>query len=344
MFGAMATAMAIMMSASASGCATVVQGNPSPTLQSRYGFEMSEADRYLIESASFVRSLDPCGFLTGDDLAVLGTLVQLRPERELSTCTAEIAKSTASGRSSGTDSITIDLNGFAPSSDDPDIERISIGGEQVSIDDSSNDSCRISFPLRAEFEGTAPASIDSFRAELGRSYATLTVYREDACTAAKPLAETVLGRLDDPPLRAGSKFDLPLASKDPCSVLDHVPAEWTTDRWSPDRNPYSCHFTASSPAFEDMLVMLDVTLESADRSTRSTYLTPVRQGGYSVLTSDLDTVCTADIVVGNPVLGLPDADDRSAGYARTTPTVAVMTDDCDSAVALAVAAADVLTG
>ncbi|MBJ7352544.1 MAG: hypothetical protein JHD12_18540, partial [Rhodococcus sp.] len=116
------------------------------------------------------------------------------------------------------------------------------------------------------------------------------------------------------------------------------------DRWNPAADPYGCHFEASSATFEDNLVLLDVALTYDDSDLRSTDRVKIRQGGYTVETRDSDSVCSADIVLGNPVLGLPDNDDSAAGYARTVPELSVMADDCDSAVALAVAAADELTG
>lgn len=331
------------MSVSTSGCAVVLLGNASPAMQTRYGFELSEADQYLVDSADFVRSLDPCGLFSVDDLAALGTLVQLRPDGDLSTCTADVQKPTASGRFSSTDSVSIDLHGHRPPTDDSDVHQVTIGGEQVYMDSSSSDSCYISFPLRDEFDGTAPSGLDDVRTELNRSFARITVYRQDACTAATRIAETALGRMGDPPLRAGSKYDLPLASKDPCSVLGSLPETWTVDRWRPDADPYSCHFTSSSATFEQMLTMIDVTLDHTDSESRSTDRDKVRQGGYTFETVAMDDFCSAETVVGNPVLGMPVPDD-SYDYARTTPTLSVMTDDCDSALALAVAAADALTG
>ena len=125
---------------------------------------MSEADRYLADSAAFVRSLDPCGFLTEVDLAALGTVVQLRPEGELSTCSASLKP----GQSSATDSVSIDLNGYQPTPDDPRFEQITIDGEQVHLEDSSRGSCRISFPLRAEFDGAGTGTMDGFLTESGR--------------------------------------------------------------------------------------------------------------------------------------------------------------------------------
>ena len=338
-------AVALAMSVSTSGCAVVLLGSASPASsapQNRYGFEMSEADRYLADSAAFVRSLDPCGFLTEVDLAALGTVVQLRPEGELSTCSASLKP----GRSSATDSVSIDLNGYQPTPDDPRFEQITIGGEQVYLEDSSRGSCRISFPLRAEFDGAGTGTMDGFLTESGRSFATIDVYRSDAdaCAAATTVAETALGLLDDPPLRADSKYNLPLAMKDPCAVLEHLPATWTVGRWNPPAAPYRCHFTASSSTFEDNLVMLDVTLTYVDADLRSTDSETVRQGNYTVDTRALDSSCFADIVLGNPVLGMPENDDSAARYARTVPTLSVLADDCESATALAVAAADVLTG
>lgn len=221
----------------------VLLGSASPASsvpQNRYGFEMSEADRYLADSAVFVRSLDPCGFLTEVDLAALGTVVQLRPEGELSTCSATLNP----GRSSAIDSVSIDLDGYQPTPDDPRFEQISIDGEQVYLDDSSRGSCRISFPLRAEFDGAGTGTMDGFLTESGRSFATIDVYRSDAdaCAAATTVAETALGLLDDPPLRADSKYNLPLAMKDPCAVLEHLPATWKVDRW----NPPALHTVATS--------------------------------------------------------------------------------------------------
>ncbi|WP_415972486.1 hypothetical protein [Rhodococcus sp. 077-4] len=335
-------ATALALTVSTSGCAAVVLGNASPASQNRYGFEMSEVDQYLSESAAFVRSLDPCGFLTEDDLAALGTLVQLRPDGELSQCTAELA----TGRSSAPDSVTIDLDSYQPLAEDSDVEQVTIGGVQVYVNDSSGDLCRITFPLREKFDGAIEGPMESFHTESGRSYAMIDVYRADgdACTAAKSVAETALRLLDDPPLRAGSKYDLPLAAKDPCAVLGRLPETWTVDRWSPAADPYRCNFTVSSAAFEDNFAMLDVALTYVDGDVDSTDRETVRQGGYSVETRDLDSSCLADIVVGNPVLGMPEKDDSAARYARTVPTVSAMMDDCDSAAALAVAAADVLTG
>ncbi|MCZ4520089.1 hypothetical protein O4220_16385 [Rhodococcus ruber] len=345
-------AVALAMSVSTSGCAVVLlgsafpAGSSSPTgsfsPQDKYGFEMSEADRYLADTAEFVRSLDPCGFLTEDDLAALGTVVQLRPDGELSTCSASLKPAT----SSATDSVSIDLNGYQPTSDDPDYEQIMIGDEQVYQDNSSPGSCRVGFPLRGEFDGATPGAMDGFLTESGRGFATIDVYRAvgDACAAATTVAETALGLLDDPPLRADSKYNLPLAMKDPCAVLEHLPATWTVGRWNPPSDPYRCHFTASSATFEDNLMMLDVTLSYVDTELRSTDRKTVQQGGYTVETRDSDSVCSADIVLGNPVLGLPGNDDSAARYARTVPELSVMADDCDSAVTLAVAAADELTG
>ncbi|MDV7990474.1 hypothetical protein [Rhodococcus sp. IEGM 1374] len=338
-------AVALAMSVSTSGCAVVLLGSASPASsapQNRYGFEMSEADRYLADSAAFVRSLDPCGFLTEDDLAALGTVVQLRPDGELSTCSASLNP----GRSSATDSVSIDLDGYQPTLDDPDTEQITIGGEQVFIDDSSQGSCRISFPLRDEFDGPTSGPMDGVLTESGRSFAMIDVSRadDDACTAAKPIAETALGLLADPPLRIDSKYNLPLATKDPCGVLEHLPATWTVDRWNPASDPYHCHFMVSSATFEDTLAMLDVELTYVDSELRSTERETVRQGNYTVETRGSDSSCFADIVLGNPVLGMPETDDTAARYARTVPALSVLTDDCESAVALAVAAADVLTG
>ncbi|WP_143537854.1 MULTISPECIES: hypothetical protein [unclassified Rhodococcus (in: high G+C Gram-positive bacteria)] len=338
-------AVALAMSVSTSGCAVVLLGSASPARsapQNRYGFEMSEADRYLAESAEFVRSLDPCGFLTEDDLAAMGTVVQLRPDGELSTCSASLNP----GRSSATDSVSIDLNGYHPTSDDPDYEHMTIGGEQVYLDDASKGSCRISFPLRDEFDGASSEAMDGLLTESGRSFATIDVDRADAdaCAAATTLTETALSLLADPPLRIDSKYDLPLATKDPCAVLEHLPATWTVDRWNPSSDPYHCHFMVSSATFEDNLAMLDVTLTYVDSDLRSTDSEPVQQGGYTVETRAADSSCFADIVLGNPVLGMPENDDSAARYARTVPTLSVLTDDCESAVALAVATADVLTG
>ncbi|MDV8021615.1 hypothetical protein [Rhodococcus sp. IEGM 1330] len=345
-------AVALAMSVSTSGCAVVLLGNALPagsssptgssSPQNRYGFEMSEADRYLADSAEFVRSLDPCGFLTEDDLAALGTVVQLRPDGELSTCSASLNPAT----SSATDSVSIDLNGYQPTSDDPDYEQITIGDEQVYLDNSSQGSCSIGFPLRDEFDGATPGAMDGFLTESGRSFAVIEVSGSvvDACTAAKSVTETALGLLEDPPLRADSRYNLPLAMKDPCAVLEHLPATWTVDRWNPASDPYRCHFTASSATFEDNLAMLDVALGYVDTDLRSTDRETVRQGNYTVETRGSDSSCFADIVLGNPVLGLPEKDDTAARYARTVPTVSVMADDCESAAALAVAAADVLTG
>ncbi|MCJ0894139.1 hypothetical protein [Rhodococcus sp. ARC_M5] len=334
-------AVALAMSVSTSGCAVVLLGNASSAggspPQNRYGFEMSEADRYLTDSAEFVRSLDPCGFLTEDDLAALGTVVQLRPDGELSTCIADLATE----RSSVTDSVTIDLDGIRPMQDDADLEQITIGGEQVYLDEISEGLCRISFPIRDEFDTPTSGPTES-----GRSFAMIDVSRadDDACTAAKPLAETALGLLADPPLRVDSKYNLPLATKDPCSVLEHLPATWTVDRWNPTSDPYHCHFMVSSTKFEDTLAMLDVELTYVDSALRSTESEPVQQGGYTVSTRGSDSACFADVVLGNPVLGMPETEDSAARYARTVPALSVSTDSCDSAVALAVAAADVLTG
>ncbi|OZE81292.1 hypothetical protein CH305_10975 [Rhodococcus sp. 15-649-2-2] len=344
--------VALAMSVSTSGCAVVLlgsafpAGNSSPTgnflPQNRYGFEMSESDRYLADTAAFVRSLDPCGFLTEDDLAALGTVVQLRPDGELSTCSASLNP----GRSSATDSVSIDLNGYQPTSDDPDYEQITIGDEQVYLDNSSQGSCRIGFPLREEFEGSTPGPMDGFLTESGRGFATIDVYRADAdaCSAAKSATETALRLLEDPPLRADSKYNLPLASRDVCAVLEHLPATWTVDRWNPPSDPYRCHFTASSATFEDNVAMLDVTLDYIDGDMRSNDRKTVEQGGYTVETRGSESACFADIVLGNPVLGMPEKDDTAALFARTVPTLTVLTDQCESAVALAVAAADVLTG
>ncbi|WP_156399468.1 hypothetical protein [Rhodococcus sp. Leaf278] len=345
-------AAALAMSVSTSGCAVVLlgsafpAGSSSPTgsssPQNKYGFEMSEADRYLADTAEFVRSLDPCGFLTEDDLAALGTVVQLRPDGELSTCSASLNP----GRSRATDSVSVDLNGYQPTSDDPDYEQITIGDEQVYLDNSSEGSCRIGFPLRDEFDGATPGPMEGFLTESGRGFATIDVYRADAdaCSAAKSITSTALGLLEDPPLRADSKYNLPLAMKDPCAVLEHLPATWTVDRWNPPSDPYSCHFTASSATFEDNLMMLDVTLAYVDTDLRSTDRETVEQGGYTVETRGSDSACFADIVLGNPVLGMPETEDTAARYARTVPTLSILADQCESAVALAVAAADVLTG
>lgn len=341
-------AMAAAMSVSTSGCAVVLlgsafpAGSASPAGQNRYGFEMSEADRYLADSAAFVRSLDPCGFLTEDDLTALGTVVQLRPDGELSTCSAEVDP----GRSDATDSVSIKLNGYQPTPADPNFEQVTIGDEQVYLDDASRGTCRVSFPLRDEFDGTTSGPMDDVLTESGRSFATIDVYLADgdACSAAKSVTETALGLVSDPPLRADSRYNLPLATKDPCSVLEHLPETWTVDRWNPAADPYGCHFEASSATFEDNLVLLDVALTYDDSDLRSTDRVKIRQGGYTVETRDSDSVCSADIVLGNPVLGLPDNDDSAARYARTVPELSVMADDCDSAVALAVAAADELTG
>lgn len=336
-----ALALALALMVSTSGCAVVLLGNASPASQYRYGFELSEAEQYLADSATFVRSLDPCGFLTEDDLAPLGTVLQLRPEGQLSTCTAEVA----TDRSRATDSVTIDLNGYRPLTDEPEIERYMIGDEQVYVD-SSEGFCRISFPLREEFDGNLSEPMDSFATESGRSFAGIEVYRvvDDACTAAKTIAETALRLLDDPPLRADSKYDLPLAATDPCVVLGRMPATWTVDQWTPAADPYRCNFTVSSATFEDNFAMIDVALTYTDSDVDSTDRVTVRQGGYSVGTRDLDSSCIAEIVVGNPVLGMPERDDSAARYARTVPFVSAMMDDCESATALAVAAADVLTG
>lgn len=303
---------------------------------------MSEADRYLADSAEFVRSLDPCGFLTEDDLAALGTVVQLRPDGELSTCSADVKPAT----SSATDSVSIDLNGYQPEDDDPEIERITIGGEQVYVDNSSSGSCRIGFPIREPFDGTDTGVMDGFLTESGRSFATIDVYRAaaDACSAAKSFTETALGLLEDPPLRADSKYNLPLASKDLCAVLEHLPETWTVDRWNPASDPYHCHFAASSATFENNLAMLDVTLDYVDREVRSNDRKTVEQGGYTVETRGSDSACFAEITLGNPVLGMPEKDDAAGLLARTVPTLTVLTDQCESSVALAVAAADVLTG
>ncbi|OZD79279.1 hypothetical protein CH273_13660 [Rhodococcus sp. 05-339-2] len=125
----------------------VLLGSASPVSsapQNRYGFVLSEANRYLADSAAFVRSLDPCGFLTEDDLAELGTVVQLRPDGELSTCSASLNPA----NSSATDSVSIDLNGYQPTPDDPDTEQITIGGEQAYLHDLSQGQCRVSFPAR----------------------------------------------------------------------------------------------------------------------------------------------------------------------------------------------------
>lgn len=333
------------MAVSTSGCAVVLLGSASPVSsapQNRYGFVLSEADRYLADSAAFVRSLDPCGFLTENDLAELGTVVQLRPDGELSTCSASLNPA----NSSATDSVSIDLNGYQPTPDDPDTERITIGGEQVYLHDLSQGQCRVSFPLRDEFDGAATGAMDGFLTESGRSFATIDVDRAvaDACAAATTFAETALSLLDDPPLRADSKYNLPLATKDPCAVLEHLPATWTVARWNPASDPYRCHFTASSSTFEDTLAMLDVTLTYVDSDLRSTDSEPVQQGGYTVETRASDSSCFADIVLGNPVLGMPEKDDAAARYARTVPTLSVLTDSCESAVALAVATAEVLTG
>ncbi|KAA0923928.1 MULTISPECIES: hypothetical protein [Rhodococcus] len=339
-------AVALAMSVSTSGCAVVLLGNAFPagssSPQSRYGFEMSEADRYLADSAEFVRSLDPCGFLTQNDLAALGTVVQLRPDGELSTCSATLNPA----GSSATDSISVDLNGYLPSSDDKGTEQITIGGEQVYRENASHGSCRISFPLRDEFDGATAGAMDGYLTESGRSFAAIEVSRSvgDACTTATSVTETALSLLDDPPLRADSKYNLPLAMKDPCAVLEHLPATWTVDRWNPASDPYRCHFTASSATFEDNLAMLDVSLGYVDGDLRSTDREPIQQGGYTVETRGSDSACFADIVLANPVLGMPEEDDTAARYARTVPTLTVLTDHCDSAVALAVATADVLTG
>ena len=342
----MLAAVALAMSVSTSGCAVVLLGSAYPAGSSspanKYGFEMSEADRYLADSADFVRSLDPCGFLTEDDLAGLGTVVQLRPDGELSTCSADVKPA----KSSATDSVSIDLNAYAPSSDDPDYEQITIGDEQVYLDNSSEGSCSISFPLRAEFGGATPDGMDGFLVESGRSFASIDVYRSDAdaCSAATTVTETALGLLDDPPLRADSKYNIPLASKDPCAVVGQLPATWTVERWNPESDPYRCHFTASSSTFEDNLMMLDVALTYVDSDVASNDREAIQQGGYTVEVRDSDSACFADIVLGNPVLGMPEADEIAARYARTVPTLSVLTDDCDSAAHLAVAAADVLTG
>ncbi|MFI8568594.1 hypothetical protein ACIGGF_18755 [Rhodococcus sp. NPDC078407] len=342
MFAAMALATAF----STTGCAAVVVGSAFPagssSPQNRYGFEMSEADHYLADSAAFVRSLDPCGFLTEDDLTALGTVVQLRPDGELSTCTAELI----TGQSTVTDSVTINLDAYAPDPDDPDIEEVTIGGRQVYVNNLSTSSCNITFPLREVFDGADSGIMDGFRTKSGRSYARIEVYRpyEDACPAATPFAQSALGLLDDPPLRADSKYNLPLATKDPCGVLEHLPATWTVDRWSPDSDPYGCTFTASSASLDENLVMLDVSLEYVSGDTRAKDTDTVRQGDYSVYTRELASTCTADIEVGNPVLGMPEIDDSAARDARTVPTVSVMADGCESAIALAVAAADELTG
>ncbi|WP_141217006.1 hypothetical protein [Rhodococcus sp. 14-2483-1-2] len=339
-------AVALAMSVSTSGCAVVLLGNALPagssSPQNKYGFEMSEADRYLADSAEFVRSLDPCGFLTEDDLADLGTVVQLRPDGELSTCSATLRPAT----SSATDAVSIDLNAYRPTSDDPGTEQVTIGGEQVYLDNSVHGSCRISFPLRGEFDGATAGAITGYLTESGRSFAAIEVSRSvgDACTAATSVTETALGLLDDPPLRAESRYNLPLAMKDLCAVLEHLPATWTVERWNPASDPYRCHFTASSATFADSLAMLDVSLGYVDGDMRSTDREPVQQGGYTVETRDSDSSCFADIVLGNPVLGMPEKDDTAARYARTVPTLTVLTDHCDSAVALAVATADVLTG
>ncbi|CCQ14562.1 putative uncharacterized protein [Rhodococcus sp. AW25M09] len=303
---------------------------------------MSEADRYLADSADFVRSLDPCGFLIEADLAALGTVVQLRPDGDLSTCSASLNPP----KSSATDSVTIDLNGHRPSSDDRDTEQVTIGGEQAYLDDSSQGGCGISFALRDEFDGATTGTMDVFLAASGRSFASIEVSRRvgDACTAAKSIAETALGLLDDPPLRAESKYNLPLASKDLCAVLEHLPATWTVDRWRPGSDPYRCHFMVSSSTFEQHLAMLHIDLGYVDSDLRSTDREPVQQGGYTVETRGSNASCFADIVLGNPVLGMPEKDNTAARYARTTPTLSIVTDDCDSAVALAVAAADLLTG
>lgn len=214
------------------------------------------------------------------------------------------------------------------------------------LDDASRGTCRVSFPLRDEFDGTTSGPMDDVLTESGRSFATIDVYLADgdACSAAKSVTETALGLVSDPPLRADSRYNLPLATKDPCSVLEHLPETWTVDRWNPAADPYGCHFEASSATFEDNLVLLDVALTYDDSDLRSTDREKIRQGGYTVETRDSDSVCSADIVLGNPVLGLPDNEDSAARYARTVPELSVMADDCDSAVALAVAAADELTG
>ncbi|MGV8874183.1 MAG: hypothetical protein ACOH2Q_16735 [Rhodococcus sp. (in: high G+C Gram-positive bacteria)] len=339
-------AVALAMSVSTSGCGVVLLGNASPVLQTRYGFEMSQADQYLTDSAAFVRSLDPCGFLTEDDLTALGTVVQLRPDGELSTCTAELARTTASGRSRSTDSVTVDLDSYEPSSEDSEIEQITIGGQQVYRDTRTSSSCRITFPLRTEFAGTDSEMMDGFRTEHGRSFATIDVSRmdEDSCTSAERVTETALGLLDDPPLRADSKYNLPLAATDPCGVLEHLPATWTVDRWDPDSDPYNCVFTASSETLDESFIMLIISLVYVDTDRNSTDTVAVRQGGYTVYPRDSDSSCAADVTVGNPVLGMPDSDGISDAYARTTPSLSVTADDCDSAVDLAVAAADHLTG
>ncbi|MFY2789233.1 hypothetical protein [Rhodococcus sp. MALMAid1271] len=342
------TAMALTVAVSASGCAAVVLGTASPavgsspTTSNRYGFEMSETDRYLADSADFVRSLDPCGFLVEADLAALGTVVQLRPDGYLSSCSASLT----TPKSSATDSVTIDLNTHRPPSEDPDAGQTTIGGVEAYLDDSKQGACGISFALREKFDGATTATMDGFLAASGRSYASIEVSRRvgDACAAARSIAETALGLLDDPPLRADSKYNIALASKDLCAVLEHLPATWTVDRWRPGSDPYRCHFMASSSTFEDNLAMLHIELGYVDSDARSAGRVPVRQGGYTVETRGSDSTCFADIVLGNPVLGLPDKDDIAARYARTVPTLSVLTDDCDSAVVLAVSAADLLTG
>ncbi|MBY4131150.1 hypothetical protein HQO83_22390 [Rhodococcus fascians] len=353
----MLAAVSLTAAFSTSGCAAVLVGSALPTLnssppgsspagrsspQSKYGFEMSEADRYLAESAEFVRSLDPCGFLTERDLAALGTVVQLRPDGELSACTADLATE----RSTVTDSVTIELDGLAPTNDDPDLEQLTIGSEQVYLNEISEGACRLSFPIRDEFDGSTSGPIEGLLTESGRSFAMIDVYRadDDACNATKSIAETALGLLADPPLRVDSKYNLPLASKDPCGVLAHLPATWEVDRWNPASDPYHCHFLASSSAFEDNLMMLDITLDYVDSDMRSTNRESVQHGGYTVETGGSESSCFADIVLGNPVLGMPQKDDSAATYARTTPRLSVTADDCDSAVDLAVAAADHLTG
>ena len=273
-------------------------------------------------------------------------MVQLRPDGELSTCTAELARTTASGRPNFTDSVTVDLDSYEPSSEDSEFEKITIDNQQVYRDNMGGSSCRITFPLRKEFAGTNSKMMDGFRTEHGRSFATIDVYRTDgdSCTAAEHITETALGLLEDPPLRADSKYNLPLAANDPCNVLEHLPATWTVDTWDPDSDPYNCAFTASSETLEQSFVMIIISLVYTDIDKDSTDTAAVRQGGHTVYTRDSGSSCAADVTVGNPVLGMPDSDDNLATYARTMPRLSVTADDCDSAVDLAVAAADHLTG